>query len=306
MNELLPWLYDHVEPVALDIAGRAAHLEPADEQRGYLVDVSREIVESGRYRSALAANGLNGRLTATLRWFEILSEHLEPYVTGALRADDLIAHGGGPLWVAFQAQEPICAAWADGVAAAVRGRVRDARVLELGAGTGGTTRLLADALRGASEFVVSDVDQRFLDRIVADLPGVAATTALVDIDDPDPALGTFDLIYATNCVHVSKDVQAALRGLRAMVRPGGALVLGEGSHYAPDVPSPLSLVLSLFEGWWDAPLTPPRARPGFLLAEQWLEGLERAGFDVATAEMWADGRRRFGGVYWGRVLDGHA
>ena len=50
MNELLPGLYDHIEPVAHRIALRAAGLEPVDAQGAYLVGVARQIVESGRYR----------------------------------------------------------------------------------------------------------------------------------------------------------------------------------------------------------------------------------------------------------------
>ena len=45
MNELLPALYDHLEPVALRIAQRAAALEPADAQRAYLVGVARQIAK---------------------------------------------------------------------------------------------------------------------------------------------------------------------------------------------------------------------------------------------------------------------
>ena len=67
---------------------------------------------------------------------------------------------------------------------------------------------------------------------------------------------------------------------------------------ADDVPSPVSLVLSLFDGWWDAPRTAWRPQPGFLQSEQWFEAFETAGFEGISAETWADGRRRFGGVYW--------
>jgi SAM-dependent methyltransferase len=172
-------------------------------------------------------------MTSLLPW---LYDHLEP-----------VARGGGRLWAAFQAHEPICAAWA---------------------GTGGTTRV---------------------------------TTAIVDVDDPDPALGEFDVIYATNCLHVSRDVEAALAALRGLLRPGGTLVLGEGSHYSATTPSPLSLVLSLFDGWWDAPTSPTRPRAGFLQPGQWLAALREAGYWLPCAQTWSDGGREFGGVYTARA-----
>jgi SAM-dependent methyltransferase len=298
MQTLLPWLYDHVEPAAQRIAQRAAALEPADAQRAYLVEVSRQIVASGAYCSQLPRGASGEELSATLTWFSIVDEELERYVAGERSPADLIARGGGRLWAAFQAHEPICAAWARGAAAAVAPRVAGRRVLELGAGTGGTTRLLAGALRRCEEFVVSDVRQSFLDRLAAALPGVAVRTAIVDVDDDlDPTLGDFDVIYATNCLHVSRDVDAALAKLRARLRRGGTLVLGEGAHYSSTAPSPLSLVLALFDGWWDA----PRARPGFLQPADWLAALERAGYAVPCAQTWGDGRRQFGGVYSARA-----
>jgi SAM-dependent methyltransferase len=301
MNVRLPWLYDQVEPLARRIAERAATLEPADAQRAYLVGVSQEIVRSGGYRPELPTAAGAEELSATLTWFQILDEQLEPYVAGEQGPDDLIARGGGRLWATFQAHEPICAAWARGVAAVVGPRIAGRRVLELGAGTGGTTRLLARALRRCEQFVVSDVRQSFLDRVVAGLPGVPVTTALVDIDGPDPSLGPFDVIYATNCLHVSRDVDSALGRLRSLLSPGGMLVLGEGSHYSASTPSPLSLVLALFDGWWDAPTTAARPRAGFLQADQWLAALRDAGYAMPCAQTWSDAARQFGGVYSARA-----
>ena len=290
---LLPWFYDHVEPAALRIAERAAELDPADAQRAYLVEASRQIVASNSYCRQPPRGASGEELSATLTWFTIIDEELEGYVGGARDPGDLIARGGGRLWAAFQAHEPICASWARGVAAQLAPRVAGRRVLELGAGTGGTTRLLAPALRRCKEFVVSDVRQSFLDRIAAGLPGVPVTTALLDVDDPDPAVGEFDVIYATNCLHVSKDVDGTLERLRALLRPGGTLVLGEGSHYSATTPSPLSLVLALFDGWWDA----PRERPGFLQPREWLTAMHRAGYAMCAAQTWGDDRREFGGVF---------
>jgi SAM-dependent methyltransferase len=301
VNPLLPWLYDHVEPLAGRIAERAATLEPADAQRAYLVEVSQEIVRSGSYGTELPRGASGEELSATLTWFQILDEELEGYIAGDRAPADLIARGGGRLWAAFQAHEPICAAWARGAARTVAPRVAGRRVLELGAGTGGTTRLLAEALRGCEELVVSDVRQSFLDRIVAGLAGVPVTTAIVDVDALDPALGDFDVIYATNCLHVSRDVDAALAALRGLLRAGGTLVLGEGSHYSDSTPSPLSLVLSLFDGWWDAPTSAARPRAGFLQPGQWLAALRGAGYSLPCAQTWSDGGREFGGVYTARA-----
>ncbi len=298
MNELLPGLYDHIEPVAHRIAARAAELEPADAQRAYLVGVARQIVDSGRYRPSPPAASAPPGIEATLAWFDLLDEHLEDFVSGRARAGDVIRKGGGALWEAFQARDTVCAVYGHGVARALGPQLAGKEVLELGAGTGGTTRRLAPDLRQCRRFVLSDVRQSFLDRLAGELGDVPLETALVDIDLPLNGIGTFDVMYATNCLHVAKDLEATLERLRGRLRPGGMLVLGEGSHYAVDLPSPVALVLSLFDGWWDVPTSPARPQPGFLLPEHWFAAFAAAGFEHVAMESWGDGERTFGGVYW--------
>jgi SAM-dependent methyltransferase len=157
---------------------------------------------------------------------------------------------------------------------------------------------MAADLKATKRFVLTDVRQSFLDRIAESLPGVPLETALVDINDPPDSIGPFDLIFSTNCIHVAKDLPTTLGWLRGRLKPGGALVLGEGSHYSVQVPSPIALVLSLFDGWWDVPTSPERPQPGFLLPQHWFAAFEVAGFENMSMESWTDGRRTFGGVYW--------
>jgi len=298
MNELLPSLYDHIEPVALRIASRAAGLEPVDAQRRYLVDISRQIVASGVYRPSAPTGPTPPGIDATLAWFDLLDEHLEDFVSGRASATDVIRQGGGQLWEAFQARDLVCAVYGHGVARALGPHLVDRDVLELGAGTGGTTRRLAADLKSCRRFVLSDVRQSFLDRLAADLPGVPLETALVDIDVPLNGIGSFDVIFSTNCLHVAKDLGATLGRLRSRLVPGGMLVLGEGSHYSPALPSPVAVVLSLFDGWWNAPTSETRPQAGFLLPEHWFAAFAAAGFEGMAMESWGDGRRTFGGVYW--------
>ncbi|HEV7861286.1 MAG TPA: methyltransferase, partial [Acidimicrobiia bacterium] len=246
MNELLPALYDHLEPVALRIARRAATLEPVDAQGAYLVGVARQIVTHGSFRAEAPSLVTPPGLEGTLGWFKLLDAHLEDFVAGRTEAGDIIAEGGGRLWEAFQARDAVCAVFGHGVARALAPILSGADVLELGTGTGGTTRRMAADLTTASRFVVSDLRQSFLDRVAAELPGVPLETAVLDINQPLTGIGQFDIIFSTNCIHVAKDLPATLGWIRQCLKPGGALVLGEGSHYSEVVPSPVALVLSLF------------------------------------------------------------
>src|SRR5688572_15838330 len=119
MNQLLPALYDHIEPVALRIAERAATMEPVDDQRAYLVNVARRIVSYGAYRSEAPTGGVPAGIAATLAWFELLDQHLDDFVAGRLHASDIISRGGGRLWEAFQARDIVCAVYGHGVARAL-------------------------------------------------------------------------------------------------------------------------------------------------------------------------------------------
>ncbi|MGH9040305.1 MAG: hypothetical protein ACRDZ3_08740, partial [Acidimicrobiia bacterium] len=177
MNELLPGLYDYIEPVALKIATRAATLEPVDAQRAYLVDTARRIVSAGTFRPDAPAAPAPPTIEATLAWFDLVDEHLEDFVAGRTGAGDIIRLGGGKLWEAFQARDVVCAVYGHGVARALGPHLAGKEVLELGAGTGGTTRRLAADLRHTKRLVLSDVRQCFLDRLAADLPGVPLETA---------------------------------------------------------------------------------------------------------------------------------
>jgi SAM-dependent methyltransferase len=298
MNELLPALYDHLEPVALRIARRAAVLEPVDAQRAYLVDVARQIVTHGSFRAEAPSLVTPPGLEGALGWFKLLDVHLEDFVAGRAEAAEIISEGGGRLWETFQARDIVCAVFGHGVARALAPVLPGADVLELGTGTGGTTRRMAADLTTANRVVLSDLRQSFLDRVGAELPGVPLETAIIDINQPPAGIGPFDLIFSTNCIHVARDLPLTLGWIRRRLKPGGALVLGEGSHYSEVVPSPVSLVLSLFNGWWDVPTSPERPQPGFLLPQHWFAAFDAAGYRNTSMERWTDGPRTFGGVYW--------
>ena len=298
MNELLPALYDHLEPVALRIARRAAVLEPVDAQRAYLVDVARQIVTHGSFRAEAPSLVTPPGLEGALGWFKLLDVHLEDFVAGRAEAAEIIAEGGGRLWETFQARDIVCAVFGHGVARALAPMLPGADVLELGTGTGGTTRRMAADLTTANRVVLSDLRQSFLDRVGAELPGVPLEMAIIDINQPPAGTGPFDLIFSTNCIHVARDLPLTLGWIRRRLKPGGALVLGEGSHYSEVVPSPVSLVLSLFNGWWDVPTSPERPQPGFLLPQHWFAAFDAAGYRNTSMERWTDGPRTFGGVYW--------
>ena len=161
---------------------------------------------------------------------------------------------------------------------------RPVRVLEVGGGTGGTTRLVVPALaavRPGAEYLFTDVSPSFLSeaarRFAATLPGFA--TARLDIS-ADPAaqgrqLGGFDIVLAADVLHATPDLARSLAHCRRLLRAGGLLVLNETTR----VRDFATLTFGLTDGWWCAsdrarrlPFGPAAA------AETWRELLAEAGF----------------------------
>ncbi|MFI6704889.1 SDR family NAD(P)-dependent oxidoreductase [Nonomuraea sp. NPDC050478] len=148
---------------------------------------------------------------------------------------------------------------------------RPLRVLEVGAGTGGTTVTLLPILPvDRVRYTVTDVAEPVLARLRQRLSGVdVAEFGLLDLD-ADPAgqgwpTGGFDLVVAAGCLHLARDLPCALRGLGRLLAPGGKLLVA-GPHRA----GPLLPFLGLTPELWG-----PGALPS---AQRWPELLAEAGY----------------------------
>lgn len=147
---------------------------------------------------------------------------------------------------------------ATAVAALVRhraeGLVGPLRVLEVGAGGGGLTWKVVDALAGQrADVLVTDVNRLFCAHLAAEgtRRGTPVRTAAFDITRPADGQGVdgpFDLVLGLDVVHAVADVPAAVRLLRGLLAPGGELVLVE--TVAADPWS--SMIWGLSVDWWGA------------------------------------------------------
>jgi len=167
------------------------------------------------------------------------------------------------------------------------------RVLEVGGGLGSASLALLDALEAAgrladvAEYRFTELVPPFLRRAQRTLgarrPGLPLTYARVDIDAPLAGQGIapecVDLAWAVNTVHVAKDLGATLAELRAALRPGGLLLLGECLRPFPGMPVYPEFVFLLLDPFRAPRLDPElRPEPGFLTPESWLASLRAAGF----------------------------
>ena len=157
------------------------------------------------------------------------------------------------------------------------------RILEAGAGTGGlTTHLLPviAAWGGECDYIFTDVSPLFLEQArgrFAAYPFVEYR--LLDVEHPDEASNErCDLVIAANAVHAVARLTPVLRGIHAMLRPGGQLWLLEGVR--PQVW--LDLTFGLTEGWWKAADGDGRSDYPLLSVDRWTKMLESCGFSATT------------------------
>ena len=130
---------------------------------------------------------------------------------------------------------------------------RRLRVLEVGAGTGGTTGSVLAALpTGCFDYVYTDISAGFFAaaRERFDRDGVSLDYRVLDIERDPVAQGFethgFDLLIAANVLHAARDLGEALEHCRALLAPSGTLVALEGLRRQ----SWLDLTFGFLEGWW--------------------------------------------------------
>ena len=157
------------------------------------------------------------------------------------------------------------------------------RVLEVGAGTGGTSSAVLPVLPpGRTEYSFTDISNAFLVRArekFADFPFLRFQ--LLDIER-DPQVqgftpGGFDLVIAANVLHATADMRETLRHVRSLLAPGGSLLLLEGTRTERWV----DLTFGLTEGWWRFTDLDLRPTGPALSAEAWRRVLVETGFTAA-------------------------
>ncbi|GAA1299942.1 beta-ketoacyl synthase N-terminal-like domain-containing protein [Saccharothrix xinjiangensis] len=170
---------------------------------------------------------------------------------------------------------------------------RTLRVLEVGAGSGHLSWLVAEAVRGLGnvEYHFTDLGRSFVlagQRRAREAGIDFMRFGVLDIsreptgDDYPP--GGFDVVLAFNVLHATPDVRVSAGNARTLLAPGGVALVLEATR-----PRRWStLRAGLAEGWWyfdddvrvDSPLIGP---------DRWVEVLGAAGLEAVTAHPGGDG-----------------
>ncbi len=173
----------------------------------------------------------------------------------------------------------------ESVQALLSARPGPLRVLEIGAGTGGTTSFVLPALPPeTTRYTFTDIAPAFVAKARARFAGFPFVDFKALDLEKDPLAqgfepGGYDLILAANVIHATQDLRQSLGHIRELLAPGGLLLMLEVT--APE--RWIDITFGLTDGWWR--FTDEGVRPGYPLLSrgEWLDLLAGCGFEAAQA-----------------------
>jgi polyketide synthase PksN len=239
---------------------------------------------------------------------------LYPAVATGRQGDDhnLLGPQGISLWLNYFNNDNSTYAvnnWVGAMLAADRlsGR-RSVRILEVGAGTGSASeillRLLAERglLPQIERYLITEPNAYFRRcsqrKLAGQYPNLSLEWAALDLDLPwntqGVSAGAFDLVYAVNVMHISKNLLFSLNEARSALTADGWLVIGECVRPYDNQPIYPELMFQILDSFTNVDTDPElRPNPGFLTARQWQRCFSRAGFKRASVAPEIDRIREF-------------
>ena len=213
---------------------------------------------------------------------------------------NLLGPQGVPLWLNYFHNDNLTYAvnnWVGAVLAADHLSTRHTlRILEVGAGTGSASEILLQLLaeRGllprVERYLITEPNAYFRRcsqrKLAGRYPNLALEWAPLDLDLPwntqGITSGEFDLVYAVNVMHISKNLLFSLNEARSALAADGWLVIGECVRPYDNQPIYPELMFQILDSFTNVQTDPEvRPNPGFLTAEQWRRAFSRAGFSHA-------------------------
>lgn len=129
------------------------------------------------------------------------------------------------------------------------------QILEVGAGTGGTSAFVLEEIKKSHQnicYFYTDISAGFTGygREKYGAANPFAVFQVLDIEksplDQGYELGTMDIVIAANVLHATRQINRTLDRVRALLKPGGWLVINELTRESDFA----TLTFGLTEGWW--------------------------------------------------------
>lgn len=126
-------------------------------------------------------------------------------------------------------------------------------ILEIGAGTGGTTKTALNCLgSNFTSYTYTDISPGFFEKAASAFSGQAHKMIFKTLDIArDPVKQgfqehSFDVILAANVLHATSHLEATIANCRKLLRPGGRMILLEITSEALWIQA----IFSALPGWW--------------------------------------------------------
>ncbi|KZW99784.1 hypothetical protein JL49_15650 [Pseudoalteromonas luteoviolacea] len=220
--------------------------------------------------------------------------NLPAILNGAMKATDALFPNASMVLVEAVYQNNPVADYANKIlieqlqAYLTKTKANSVRVLEIGAGTGGTTRSVLPALAPwqVEEYAYTDLSKAFFNHAKAqyqtDYPFV--DTKYLDISKPladqNIDIGSYDVVIATNVLHATADIKNTLQNAKACLKQGGILLINEVVKKSLFT----HLTFGLLEGWWLSKDQFMRlAGSPMLSIDNWKQALTESGFNSPFA-----------------------
>jgi len=128
-------------------------------------------------------------------------------------------------------------------------------ILEIGAGTGGTSGPVFEAIRAYSDhlhYVYTDISPAFAkygrESYGRQNPYVDFKVLDIEKDTAGQGLnpGRFDIILATNVIHATRRIEQTLDNVKVLLKANGWVIINEGTR----INDAGTIMFGLLEGWW--------------------------------------------------------
>ncbi|ETS80412.1 hypothetical protein PFICI_07941 [Pestalotiopsis fici W106-1] len=180
-------------------------------------------------------------------------------------------------------------------------------VLEIGAGTGGATRVfLNDDHLSFNSYTFTDISSAFFEQAGKEFERHSEKLIFQPLDvrrDPseqDFTPNSYDLIIASNVLHATPRLEETLSNARSLLKPNGRLIVIEVAHYEH---TRIGFIFGLFPDWW-AGHDEGRVLEPFISYDKWDTVLKKSGFSgIDSRSLDPDSRVFPNGVFMSHAVD---